>query len=255
MAATPGRRPDSDARPDTVSGSASLSDAYSPATSAVRRQRVYACGLALLGWLALALQFYVTLSARIAMGTGALGVAGGVIHLLSYFTILTNLLVAVTSTLQAMAPATRAARWLAQPAVATGTATSIVFVGIAYSLLLRHLSHAQGLELLANHLLHDVIPPLFLIYWWWCIERRPSTLPTLQHLLRWSLYPIVYFVYVLARGAMFGLYPYPFIDVGQLGYAHAVVNALGILVGFWAIGALLIAGSRYRGGSQAATEA
>jgi len=205
--------------------------------------------LALLGWVALALQFYVTLSARIAHNGS---VAGGIIHLLSYFTILTNLLIAVTLTLHLAAPASRASRWLGQPAIVTGSATSIVFVGIAYSVLLRHLSHAQGLELLATHLLHDVIPPSFLVYWWFFVERGTVRL---SDLLRWSLYPILYFAYVLVRGALFKLYPYPFVDVGQLGYTHAILNAVGILVGYWLIGAFLIGANRYKDGATAGTAA
>ena len=240
MVATPGARPDPNVGPHAALPPASHLASLSPPLTS-RRQRIFACGVGLLGWLALVLQFYATLSARIELGAS---VAGGVVHLLSYFTILTNLLVAVTATLQGAAPATRTARWLGQPALFTGTTTSIVFVGIAYSVLLRHLSHAQGLELLANHLLHDLIPPLFLVYWW-CFVGRATV--GLAHLLRWSLYPIAYFCYVLVRGALFGLYPYPFVNVDHLGYARVILNALAILVGFWTIGALLIGAYRCRG--------
>ena len=34
----------------------------------------------------------------------------------------------------------------------------------------------------------------------------------------WLAYPGVYLVYVLARGAVSGEYPYPFMDVKVLGY-------------------------------------
>jgi hypothetical protein len=203
-------------------------------------QRCYALCLAGAGWFALALQFTLTLSERIEAGRS---VAGGVVHLLSFFTILTNLLVAGSLTLQALAPDAPTARRLARPAAATGIAASIVFVGIAYSLLLRHLSHVHGLAFLANTLMHDEIPPLYLLYWWCFVP--PAALGA-SWLLRWSLYPVLYFVYVLARGALFGVYPYPFIDVGQLGYALALRNAVGVLVGFWLVGALVAGAGRLK---------
>ncbi len=52
----------------------------------------------------------------------------------------------------------------------------------------------------------------------------------------WCLYPIVYFVYALVRGEILGSYPYPFIDVTEIGYSRALVNAMGLLVGFMGLG-------------------
>ena len=45
--------------------------------------------------------------------------------------------------------------------------------------------------------------------------------------------------YAMARGAITGFYPYPFIDVPALGIARVIVNALAILAGFFAIAILL----------------
>ena len=47
-----------------------------------------------------------------------------------------------------------------------------------------------------------------------------------------SLFPIAYFVYALARGHFDGNYPYPFIDVGKLGWLQVAMNAAGIALGF-----------------------
>ena len=59
----------------------------------------------------------------------------------------------------------------------------------------------------------------------------------------WSwlfVYPLVYLVYVFVRGEIFGIYPYFFIDVGQIGYGSALRNSLGVLVAYGAVVALLI---------------
>ena len=46
------------------------------------------------------------------------------------------------------------------------------------------------------------------------------------------LYPLVYLVYVFARGEMVGLYPYPFIDVLVLGYGAALLNSIGLFAAY-----------------------
>jgi hypothetical protein len=40
--------------------------------------------------------------------------------------------------------------------------------------------------------------------------------------------PTAYLIYLAVRGEATGLYPYYFIDVGQLGYVSAAINALAI---------------------------
>lgn len=219
------------------------------ALAAPRWLKPYALAGALLGWFAIALQFYLVLAARVAHGAGILG---GVINLLSFFTILTNLLVALAFSLQASGRATRMARFFGRPSVATGLAANIVLVDLAYSLLLRHLSHPQGLHLLADSLLHDLLPPVYLGYWWCFVARGRFGL---GNLLRWAIYPVLYFTYVLVRGALFGLYPYPFVDVAQLGYARVLLNALAILLGFAAIGGGLMALDRCKGTRSRASSA
>ena len=47
--------------------------------------------------------------------------------------------------------------------------------------------------------------------------------------LVWLLYPLVYAVYSLIHGAVTGFYPYPFINVGELGYDKMFLN-MGVLV-------------------------
>jgi len=196
--------------------------------------RPYAGVSAILGWFAIALQFYVMFVARLADGRS---LVGGVIYLLSFFTILTNALVATAFSLQVVGRSTRAARFFGRPSVASGIAASIVLVDIAYSLLLRHLSNPQGLRLLSDHLLHDVLPLVYLGFWWRFVAIGRFGL---ADLLRWAIYPVLYFIYVLVRGALFGLYPYPFVDVGQFGYPHVLFNAAAILFGFVVISGLLI---------------
>ena len=57
----------------------------------------------------------------------------------------------------------------------------------------------------------------------------------------WALYPLAYLLYAVGRGLSGDFYAYPFIDLGQLGFARAGLNAVVVALGFCAIAASLIA--------------
>ncbi|OFJ42937.1 MULTISPECIES: Pr6Pr family membrane protein [Pseudomonas] len=198
------------------------------------RRRRLITGLAVLGWAGLAIQLYLILFARLSIGASLLG---GLVSFFSYFTILTNTLVATVLTCAVTERESAARRWFLQPWVSSGIAVSIAVVGLAYSILLRHLWHPEGWQFVADELLHDVMPLLFLGYWWCCVPK--GTL-RLRHLPLWLIYPLVYFIYALLRGHLLGAYAYPFIDVAVLGYPQVLANAGGILVGFVLVGLLII---------------
>lgn len=160
---------------------------------------------------------------------------------LGYFTILTNVLVAAALLVPLVAPASAPGQFFARPGVATTLAVSITVVGLAYFFLLRKVWDPQGWQLVADVALHYVTPVLFIVYWWVAVpksELRWTDLP------KWTLYPVAYMMYVLVRGALTGLYPYHFIDVKALGYGQALVNALGVLIGFVVVAAILMAAAR-----------
>ena len=198
------------------------------------RHRRLITSLAVLGWAGLAIQLYLILFARLSIGASLLG---GLVSFFSYFTILTNTLVATVLTCAVTERESAARRWFLQPWVSSGIAVSIAVVGLAYSILLRHLWHPEGWQFVADELLHDVMPLLFLGYWWCCVPK--GTL-RLRHLPLWLIYPLVYFIYALLRGHLLGAYAYPFIDVAVLGYPQVLANAGGILVGFVLVGLLII---------------
>jgi hypothetical protein len=104
--------------------------------------------------------------------------------------------------------------------------------------------HPEGWQWLADELMHDVMPLLFLIYWWCCVPK--GTL-RLKHLALWVIYPVVYFAYSLLRGHLLATYPYPFIDVEKLGYPQVFINAAGLLAGFVVIALVVIGLDRWRG--------
>lgn len=181
---------------------------------------------ALAGWVGLAIQQYLIFYSRWTSGASLLG---GLINFFSFFTVLTNTLVVVVLSYALVDRDSAAKRFFLAPKTASGIAVSIAVVSLAYNLLLRHLWQPEGFQFIADELLHDVMPVLFLLYWWRCVPK--GTL-RLRHIGAWVLYPLVYFAYVLLRGHLLGQYQYPFIDVDTLGYPQVFVNAGQILAGF-----------------------
>jgi hypothetical protein len=207
--------------------------------SAARRRFVAVA--ALLGWSGLAIQLYLILYSRWSLEASLIG---GVVSFFSYFTVLTNTLVATVLTCEWTSRESAARGWFLQPWVSSAIAVSIAVVGLAYSVLLRHLWHPEGWQFLADELMHDVMPLLFLGYWWVCVPK--GTL-RLRHIGLWVIYPLVYFAYVLWRGHLLAVYPYPFIDVDKLGYPQVFVNAGGLLMGFGVISLIVIGLDRWLG--------
>ena len=74
---------------------------------------------------------------------------------------------------------------------------------------------------------------------------RVSTLRWPQVVV-WQLYPAAYFAYVLIRGTVNHWYPYPFLDVGTLGYLRVLINACAVLLVFVAVAMLLVALGRWQ---------
>jgi hypothetical protein len=203
--------------------------------SASGKPKVFALSLATLAWFSVLLQGYLSL--QLASQNGK-SIGSGLTVFLSYFTVLTNLLICVSLTNSLMASSTSSSKWFSQPSVVAGIATSIAFVGLSYHFLLRHTWNPQGAQRLADVLLHYVIPALYVLYWWFVSSKAALRW---THPLFWSLYPMVYLVYALIRGSIEGSYPYPFIDVAKLGYGRTMLNSLALLFVFVALGLLFVA--------------
>ena len=190
--------------------------------------RQWAAALAMLAGAALLLQLVLSLRMGLDAGRGALH---GLWQFLGYFTVLSNGLVAWLALCGALAAdGGRDLRW-------RGCAvTAIVLVGIGYHLLLREIWNPQGAAWLADLLLHYAVPAGALA-WWWVFPPRariPATAPGW-----WLAWPLGYAVYALARGALSGFYPYPFVDVASLGMGRVLGNVAGLCIVFLATGFLL----------------
>ena len=196
--------------------------------------------LAAVAWSGVLLQFWLSINLAITNGKTAVD---GIILVLGYFTVLTNLFVALTATLPLVAGNTGLGRWFARPIVLGCAVTSIVIVGITYHLLLRNVWQPQGLQLVADNILHYVVPISTLAYW---VTFPPRSRLSLLAPIAWCLYPACYFIYVFVRGELLRSYPYYFIDVTKIGYPQAMRNSFGLLIAFIILGAIVLAVARFR---------
>ena len=185
--------------------------------------RAAAALVALICWAGLGLQLSVSYGE-----TGNIFASAWI--MLRFFTVFTNLAGAVAMT------------WLAlgkrmSPLLLGGLTLAMLLVGVVYAVLLAHLFNHGGRELLADRLFHRAAPIATAIYWLAFVPhgRLRWTAP-----LWWSTFPLAYLGYALARGQLDGKYPYPFIDVGEIGWAQSALNSGGIAFGFIVTGLLLV---------------
>ncbi|MBI1365937.1 MAG: hypothetical protein GC153_08270 [Alphaproteobacteria bacterium] len=169
-------------------------------------------------WTGLAIQLFILM-------TGPLGIAGGVWRFLAFFTVLMNLLAALLFSADALRPELSPSRARLQ----TASAVYMTFLGVVYVTLLQNLWDPQGLQFIADALLHYAGPAAAALFWIICTPKsavRWSDIP------RWTVVPLAYLVYALLRAQVDGFYPYPFIDVSQLGWPRVLSNSAGMLVAF-----------------------
>lgn len=179
--------------------------------------RVFLAVLSVLAWFALAGQLYIIIAYR----TNSVGAT--VIQYFSYYTILTNLLLAWVCTKLFLKNEDSGNR----QQVLTAILVYILTVGLTYNTILRSIWEPKGLQLLVDNLLHTIVPALYLLFWILCVKKNELKW---RDILPWLIYPFVYLIYILIRGAISGVYPYPFIDVVQIGYPRALINSVAVTV-------------------------
>lgn len=204
------------------------------------RRHVFTAVAAAACWIVLALQLHVSVQAARMEGGSTLD---GVWMCFAFFTVLTNVLVAAQLTVPLVAPRSAAGVFLARADTLAGIAVNIALVCIAYNLLLRDAFDPTSLERVSDELLHDFIPPLFVAHAWMKANANPVAMISR---LRWAVWPVLYFCYVLVRGAATGFYPYPFLDVSEHGYAGVFAIGIGLLTGYAVLAAVLFQLDRLR---------
>jgi hypothetical protein len=202
---------------------------------------VFKACLGLTAWTALVLQGHIVLANAASQGIST-GMALG--NFLSYFTILTNALIAISLTLGLLAPTAALSQFFARPAAQTSITGCIISVSLIYHVALAKAWNPQGLQWWTNFLLHDLVPAVYALHWLLFVPK--GKLLWSQPLL-WMVYPLTYLIFMLYRGSVTGFYPYPFVDVTWHGYYQVVRNLVFLVVGFAAEFYVLVAVDKYMG--------
>lgn len=183
------------------------------------------------GWFALITQLYLIIV------NNQIPVMESVTRYFSFFTILTNMMVALCFTQLWLKFDNSQTHFFSKPKVLAAITVYICVVGIIYNLILRFTWQPKGLQQIVDELLHAFIPVLFLVYW---LVFAPKNTLKWADAITWLSYPFVYLVFILARAAVSGFYPYPFLDVGKFGYQKVLLNSFYLFIVFLALSLLTI---------------
>lgn len=194
---------------------------------------------AVVGWGTLGLQYWLMIAGLTAADT-----ATRTLHFFSFFTILTNILVAVALTLSVIGAGTRPGRWASTERVRAGVTMYAVVVGLVYHFLLHATWSPQGWSYVANIALHYVMPLAILIDW---LVFTPNGRLRWIDAAKWLAFPAIFGGWSLLHGAISGWYPYWFIDAGALGLGRTLLNLGGLLVFFGVVGLIVVAIDRTLG--------
>lgn len=201
--------------------------------------------IAVLVFAAIALQ--VAIAVRVSgtpheVSTGLLrgaSLPGRVIRVFSFFTIQSNLLCGLVSAQLAVRPDRDGPAW--RP-LRLAALFGIAVTGIVYSTVLAAIHQPDGTaETLVNLTVHYVVP-VAVIAGWLAFGPRPRVD---RRTAGWSLlFPVLWMAYTLVRGAIWGWYPYPFVDAAAHGYLHVAVNGVLVTLVLGAVAALFALGDR-----------
>ena len=202
-----------------------LSSPSRPATTAAR---VWNLLVALDVIAALVIQLWVLFAGGADANSGAatdtVGVGTSLVRLFSFFTIQSNILVLAVAITLLLNPLRDGAFWRV---VHLDALLGITITGLVFDFVLIHQVHLTGWSFVATVGFHYVAPWAFLLGWLLFGPRPRLDAASMGWCFVW---PIAWVVYTFIRGAIVHWYPYPFLNVDDLGFWPALRNTSLVLV-------------------------
>lgn len=153
----------------------------------------------------------------------------------SYFTILSNIAAGTLLIRLGVAPRRGGARLIEW--VRGGMTVYMATTGVVFAVLLDN--GELGLTLpWVNTVMHRIIPIVLFLDW---VLVRPRARVAYWRAVTWVAVPLLYAVYALARGAITGWFPYPFLRPEQVGGVAGVALHLSGMAGGILVASLLVA--------------
>ena len=194
--------------------------------------RVVALIGAIIGWYGVITQFYLIIEDRVAP------VPETIFRFFGYFTIDTNILVALCFTFIFLNRKSRLGVFFTKASTITALTVYMIIVGIVYNIILRLTWDPKGLAMIVDEILH-VVMPIYLILFW--VIVTPTNELKWKNAFAWLIYPLVYMLYAVVLGAITGFYPYNFVNVTRHGYYKTLTNAGLVLFAIFFLSLVLIA--------------
>lgn len=111
-----------------------------------------------------------------------------------------------------------------------------------FQIALADLDQLEGKAAAADFLLHKAVPIMAVVGW---VVFGPRGLFTRRIVPYATLIPVAWVLFTLARGPFASdWYPYPFVDVVDLGYVRVLVNVAVITAFFFGLAAAAVAADR-----------
>ncbi|WP_405381943.1 Pr6Pr family membrane protein [Maribacter sp. LLG6340-A2] len=173
-----------------------------------------------ISWFAVVSQFILMIQNRQA------DIFETVVRFFSFFTILTNTIVALFFTAKVLKKKQFLLKLLVKDGTITAITAFILIVGLVYQLVLRSIWEPTGLQFLIDELLHTFIPLYMLGYWFFHVKKSDLS-PKMVFI--WLMYPLIYIVFIMVRGSFSNYYPYPFLNVSEIGFEKAILNT-GVII-------------------------
>lgn len=146
----------------------------------------------------------------------SVGVATRMVQTLSFFTIQSNILVLIVAATLVANPQRDGCIWRV---LRLDALLGITITGIVFDLVLIRYVHPSGWQLAATIGFHYIAPWATLLGWLLCGPRPRID----RNTVAWAfLWPIAWIVYTFAHGAFADWYPYPFLNVEELGLLTAL---------------------------------
>lgn len=155
-----------------------------------------------------------------------------ILNFFSYFTILSNTIASIVFIISAMRLARGYVPNKFDDAIRGGSIVYMIFVGIVFSILLRDVDLGDLVPWI-NTVHHYVMPTAVIGDW---ILQPPRSKISTRTAFIWLVFPAVYVLYSLIRGAVTGFYAYPFFNPNiQNGYGGVTVYCVVMLLAFVAL--------------------
>ncbi len=148
------------------------------------------------------------------------------VRFFSYFTVLSNILVAGTTWTLALGRERDATWWRV---LRLDAVVGILVTGVVHWFLLRPLLHLTGASYVADKLLHVVVPVLAVVGW---LVLGPRGRVRAGDVVLALAFPVLYLAWTLLHGAVSDWYPYPFISVTEHGYAQVLLTSAVLALAF-----------------------